>query len=400
MNCFLFCKSHSNSFNNTFNPPYENTYFITLDDYNKYLLTSHSIDEEINTLSEILPSSKDNKEIVKDINNKISINNKERGALHKEIPFISKDYNNIKYPNLKVNCYSIKNPSNLKNEIILLRIRNKYFNALSDALSDKNKNSIIFKNNNQEDSINDRIKSLDNINNSNSANYMNNANSRENSFSIDSESIEKSKKITLIISHSNNSDLGTIFPKLCDLATILKCDVISYDYIGYGCSNNKPKYDSLKNDLITILNFSINTFELKNEDIVLLSFDIGAIPTIFAASKSEFCSIRGMILISPVLNFIKTYNSDYIKEIICPVFIIQPKYDEDAEQKDLKKFAKLFEESIYWEPKIRNIDSIMQEEYRYKFYIKIRKFLKHIQTTRVKVSQNIAESKETSFIGK
>ena len=390
MSCFLLCKSYSNSFNNTFYPPDEKTYFISLEDYNKYLKSINSIDEEINTLSELLPSSKDNK----DINNKISMNNKERGSLHREINFISKDYNNIKYPNLEINCYLIKNPSNLKNEIILLRIKNKYL----DIISNKNKN-IIFENNNKKDAINEQIKSLNNINNSNSSNdsnNINNANTSENSFSVDSESIEKSKKITLIISHSNNSDLGTIFPKLCDLATILKCDVISYDYGGYGCSNNKPKYDTLKNDLIIVLNFSTNTFELKNEDIVLLSFDIGAIPTIYAGSKSEFCSIRGMILVSPVLNFIKRYNYDYINEIICPVFIIQAKYDENVEQKDLKKFAKLFEEGIYWQPKIRNSAQIL-EEYRYKFYIKIRKFLNHIQTTRIKVPQTIAESKESSL---
>ena len=394
MSCFLFCQSHSNSFNNTFHPPEEKTYFTSSDDYNKYLQSINNIDEEINTLSELMPNP-DNKEIIKDTNNKISTNNKERGALHKQLNFISKDYNNIKYPNLKINCYSIKNPSNLKNEIILLRIKNKYF-------SNNNTNTIIFQNNNQEDSINEQMKSLNNPNNinySNSSNNINYANTSENSFSVDSESIEKSKKITLIISHSNNSDLGTIFPKLCDLATLLKCDVISYDYSGYGCSNSKPKYDSLKNDLITVLNFSTNTFELKNEDIVLLSFDIGAIPTTHAGSKPEFCSIRGMILISPIINFIKRYNYDYINEIICPVFIIQAKYDENVEQKDLKKFAKLFEESIYWLPKIRHSDEIMGE-YRYKFYTKIRNFLSHIQTTRIKVPQNLADSKENSLFVK
>lgn len=84
-----------------------------------------------------------------------------------------------------------------------------------------------------------------------------------------------------MVSHSNSDDLGIIFPRLCDLATFLKCDVISYDYSGYGCSKNKPSYSSLKNDIIAVINFSVDTFDLKYENIVLLSLNIGAIPSIY-----------------------------------------------------------------------------------------------------------------------
>ena len=185
---------------------------------------------------------------------------------------------------------------------------------------------------------------------------------------------------------------------MCDLAIALKCDVISYDYTGYGNSNNKPNYNSLKNDLITVLNFSIDTFELRNEDIVLVSFNIGAIPTLNAASKSQYCSIRGMILISPLLNFIKRFNYECINDIICPVFVIQGDFEENIENKEIIAFAKKFTESIHWIPKNgRNYEEIM-EECRYKFYKKIRKFLKHVQTTREKITQNITDSKNSTFM--
>ena len=387
MNC-LYCgfNSSKKKSKNAFYPPIKKTYFISIDDYNSFIQKNYFKNNEMNRLSELFPTSKKNMvDNNKKIENKISKSNNTRGALHKEVKFISKDYNNIKYPNLSIHCYSIKNPTNLKDEIILLRIKNKSF----DNIQQKNKNKFIFKSQfNQEDI------------NSEKNTFLNRSNNTETeSFTLDySESSEKIGKITLIISHSNENDLGTIFPKLCDLAIALKCDVISYDYTGYGNSNNKPNYNSLKNDLITVLNFSIDTFELRNEDIVLVSFNIGAIPTLNAASKSQYCSIRGMILISPFLNFLKRFNYECINDIICPVFVIQGDFEENIENKEIVSFAKKFTESIHWIPKNgRNYEEIM-EECRYKFYKKIRKFLKHVQTTREKITQNITDSKNSTFM--
>ena len=203
--------------------------------------------------------------------------------------------------------------------------------------------------------------------------------------------------MTLLISHSTSVDLGLIFPRLCDIATTLKCDVISYDYTGYGCSIGKPNYNSLKNDLITVLNFCTNTFDIKYENIVLLSFNIGAIPSIYVASQSNYCSIRGMILVSPMLNFIKKFNDDHINEVICPVFAIQCDCENNVDNKNFIELARKFKECIYWISKEgKNYEDIIDEN-RYKFFKKIKKFLSHVHTTRIKISQNLANSVSSSI---
>ena len=370
MSCF-FCYQEPNYNKNMFDPPGIPTYFISQESYKSYykLNDNNNISKEINTLSSLFPAQLRN-----DSSHIINLSgNKSRGSLHKEIDFVSKDYNNIKYPNLEVKCYSIKNPTNLKNEIILLRIKNKCFDII-----DKNQKSEYSEDSNSEKDNKSIDKSL---------------------LSIDSESIDKQEKITLIISHSSSKDLGIIFPLLCDLSIMLKCDVISYDYAGYGCSNGSPNYYSLKNDLITILDFSTITFDIKYEDIILLAFDIGAIPSIYVGGLPNHCSIRGMILVSPRLNFMKKqFDYDYIKEVICPVFIIQGEFENNMDSQKIIEFAKKFKESIYWIPnKVNDYEDIIIG-CRLKFYKKIRKFLIHVHTTRKKISQSISNSVNSSFI--
>ncbi len=380
MDC-LFCHFNTDIINNKFNPPNTKTYFISKDDYTEYINNIISKNYDINNINDIFPifhneSYSIKAKNIKDVSNRNSTIKKERGPLHKEVIFISKDYPDIKYPNLDINCYSLKNPSNLKNEIILLRIRNKCF----DNAEKKRKSSY----NSENDS--NSIKNKDCMSTNDKESFLSD------------ESSDISKKVTLIVSHSASDDLGIIFPRLCDLASLLKCDVISYDYTGYGCSNLKPNYNSLKKDLIIVLNFCNNTLDLKNENIVLLSFNIGAIPSIYASSQPKYCSIRGIILVSPSFNFIKKFDFEIINEVICPVFLIQGNYEDTIEKKKNIEFSKNFNESIYWISKNgRNYDEIIDEN-RYKFYQKIRKFLSHVQTSRIKISQTIAESKNSTVI--
>jgi alpha/beta superfamily hydrolase len=249
----------------------------------------------------------------------------------------------------------------VKNEIILLRIRNKSYDYL------KKKEKVI------------NIQDL------------------KESFSSISESGDTNENLTLIVSHSRSDDLGIIFPRLCDLAAMLKCDVISYDYAGYGCSSNQPNYDSLKTDIMIVLNYCTNTFDLKKENIVLFSFNIGAIPSIYASIQPNYCDIRGMILISPKLDFIKQYNFENIKDVICPVFLIRADNNDEEKKKKIIDFAHTFKESIYWIPQNGHTFEEIMDENRDKFFTKIRKFLSHVQSTRMKIPLNIIESRRNSI---
>lgn len=49
----------------------------------------------------------------------------------------------------------------------------------------------------------------------------------------------KSAKATILYSHGNAEDLSVIFPYLLKLAFELDCNVVGYDYSGYGESKGK-----------------------------------------------------------------------------------------------------------------------------------------------------------------
>ena len=62
-------------------------------------------------------------------------------------------------------------------------------------------------------------------------------------------------KFTVLFSHDVCSDLGKIYPFLYDLSTQLKCDVIAYDYSGYGRSTGTFKETEVTNDIEAVGNF-------------------------------------------------------------------------------------------------------------------------------------------------
>lgn len=96
MNCFQCLSSNKQWNNKTFYPPLEKTYFTSFENYRKYMESIIVKNKEIDDLYELFSKSK----IHEETNSKSPFNNQRRGSLNKEVNCISKDYNNIKYPNL------------------------------------------------------------------------------------------------------------------------------------------------------------------------------------------------------------------------------------------------------------------------------------------------------------
>ena len=82
-------------------------------------------------------------------------------------------------------------------------------------------------------------------------------------------SIEEGHKLTIIFSHGNSCDLGVIYPFLLDLSLQLKCDVVSYDYSGYGCSEGSPSEKEIYTDIEQVMDFVIHSLRRKQESIIL-----------------------------------------------------------------------------------------------------------------------------------
>ena len=49
----------------------------------------------------------------------------------------------------------------------------------------------------------------------------------------------------------------------------MKCDIVSFDYFGFGCSSGKPKINTILSDGEDAINFSISYLKYKIENIIL-----------------------------------------------------------------------------------------------------------------------------------
>ena len=72
-------------------------------------------------------------------------------------------------------------------------------------------------------------------------------------------------------------------------------------------------------------------------------------------------------------------------------------YQVIEKKKKIIEFAHTFKESIYWISENGHTFEEIMDENRYKFFTKIRKFLSHVQSTRMKIPLNIIESRRNSI---
>ena len=306
-------------------------------------------------------------------NNNNNINSNDFGSLIKEVKFNHELFNNINYPNINIYCYSLKKINDSKNNLIIIYIKNT-----RPEKKVKNKKKIII--NKLEDDILSNNSSL---------------------------LLENKKKLTIIISQNSKSDLGKIYPRLIDMSNILNCNIISYDYSGFGFSSGKSTIEKINNDIEEVINFSLNFLEIKLEEIVLFGKKIGTIPSIYITSKGNFCSIKGLILLSPII--IDDYNGNnkdkiYIQNIIkninyieCPVLLIHGKLDDVISFEKCDNLSKKIKECVKWFPEKGDHNNIICD-YRSKFYRKLKMFLKKISESKLKIVNKDIDFKGQSLL--
>lgn len=177
--------------------------------------------------------------------------------------------------------------------------------------------------------------------------------------------------ITILFSHGNAEDLGMIYDWFNDLSRVLRCNIMAYDYTGYGKSCIQPQSSSTSSstttatstgnhnnttttispteegcyhDIEAAYNYLLNERHILPEQIVLYGRSLGSGPSCYLAAKTAMQhqrSVAGLILQSPLLsayrvafNFRCTMigdkfpNIDNAPNIQCPVFIIHGTQDE------------------------------------------------------------------------
>ena len=217
-------------------------------------------------------------------------------------------------------------------------------------------------------------------------------------------SLSNPKRHTIIYSHGNSSDLEDNLPFLTSLSNVLKCDVISYDYSGFGCSSGNPSEDNIKSDLDRVIDFSLNELKYKIDNLILFGYSIGSICTINSAVNSEWANIAGVVLMSPLVYGLNKYFNDEkekkenkidvikdnieqtnyfkISQIDKPILLIHGKEDEIVPYNHAIQLSKRIQQLYQWFPKDGNHNNIPYEK-RYKFYTKFKTFIDHIKTTKI-----------------
>jgi len=141
---------------------------------------------------------------------------------------------------------------------------------------------------------------------------------------------------TLLLSHGNAEDLGSVRPLLPGLAN-LGFSVFAYDYRGYGLSEGKPSERHVYADVDGAYDYLTGKLGVAPDRIVAYGRSLGAGASVDLAARRP---LGGAILESPFLTafrvmtrvplfpFDKFRNVDKIGRVRCPVLIMHGEADE------------------------------------------------------------------------
>lgn len=104
-------------------------------------------------------------------------------------------------------------------------------------------------------------------------------------------------KYTILFSHGNAVDIGQMTSFLVGLGGRLRCNILTYDYSGYGCSTGSPSEGNLYADIEAVWHSLSKRYGLTPENVILYGQSIGTVPTIDLASRYE---VGGVVLHSPL----------------------------------------------------------------------------------------------------
>mmetsp|Transcript_51550 Transcript_51550/g.116003 ORF Transcript_51550/g.116003 Transcript_51550/m.116003 type:complete len:261 (+) Transcript_51550:82-864(+) len=145
-------------------------------------------------------------------------------------------------------------------------------------------------------------------------------------------------RYTLLFSHGNAEDLGLIIRYFREVSHILRVNVFSYEYTGYGMSTGRPEEAAVYSDVEAAFKYVRDIIGTHWTQIVPYGRSIGTAPSVHLATLT---AVRGVILQSPMVSIYRIpfrlrftlpgdvfANIDKISDVCCPVFIIHGTRDE------------------------------------------------------------------------
>lgn len=148
-----------------------------------------------------------------------------------------------------------------------------------------------------------------------------------------------SPKFTILFSHGNGADLGQMLSFYFYLGTRVHCNIVSYDYSGYGASSGKPSERNLYADADAVWSSLRSRYNIAPESVILYGQSIGTVAAVDLASKYQ---VAGVVLHSPLTSGMRVAfpetsrtwffdafpNIEKVPKIMSPVLVIHGTEDE------------------------------------------------------------------------
>jgi len=162
------------------------------------------------------------------------------------------------------------------------------------------------------------------------------------------EEEEHQVKKIIIYSHGNAENLLTCYPWMHKISNELRCDVLSYDYSGYGLNPYHEKEQSTEGMNLTLMNvveYVHDELEYDWSQIYLMGCSLGTGVSIEVASQLRRVKLGGLILLAPfssirqvAIDYIGNTLGEYVSErwnnlkqihkVQCPILCMYGENDE------------------------------------------------------------------------
>lgn len=153
---------------------------------------------------------------------------------------------------------------------------------------------------------------------------------------------EGKKTMTIIYSHGNATDIGAMHPLQLILSNSLECNVVSYDYSGYGESGGVAMEANTYTDIVGVYEWTLeNVCDGDQSRIVVYGQSVGSGPCCYLAKQID--GLGGMVLHSPFMSGMRVLtpsralacldifpNINRVRKSKCPVMVIHGRLDEEV----------------------------------------------------------------------
>jgi len=114
------------------------------------------------------------------------------------------------------------------------------------------------------------------------------------------EEVKNDNTKTIIFSHGNATDIGAMFPLQAVLVHSLECNVVSYDYSGYGESGGIPMEKNTYKDIAAVLQYTVDHISGDASKVILYGQSVGSGPCCYLGCREN--NLGGIILHSPFMS--------------------------------------------------------------------------------------------------